>query len=99
VKHINIWFAFAKNLGLGIDRMEDIILVTGRHLTRSWVNATFYESRSDAQVSFAVQVLGNSSVHLEWRDARGAELKLGPIGEVCLCIFWDFKWNFDGSWA
>jgi hypothetical protein len=85
VKHINVWFAFAKNLGLGINGMEDIVLVTGRHLARSWVYATFYESQLGAQVSFGVQVFGNSSVHLEWRDARGGELKLGPNGEVRSC--------------
>jgi hypothetical protein len=62
--------------------MEDIILVTGRHLARSWVYATFYESQPGAEVSFGVQVFGNSRVHLEWRDARGGELKLGPDGSV-----------------
>lgn len=87
VKNINIWFAFARNLGLGINGIEDIILVTGRHRARSWVYATFYESQPDAQVSFGVRVSSNSSVHLEWRDVRGGELKLGPSGEVgCFSI-------------
>ena len=41
IKHIDTWFAFACGLGLRVNRVEDIILVTGRHLTRSWVNVAF----------------------------------------------------------
>ena len=48
IKHIDVWFSFARGLGLGINRMEDIILVTGRHLTKSWVNVAFNQRRSDA---------------------------------------------------
>jgi len=29
LKHIDRWFAFARRLGLGIEQMEEIILVTG----------------------------------------------------------------------
>src|SRR6266851_4725964 len=38
VKNIDVWFAFARRLGFGITRMEDIVLVTGCHLARSWAN-------------------------------------------------------------
>lgn len=82
VKNIDAWFAYAEDLGLGIDRMEDIILVTGCHRARSWVIATFSESQAGAQVSFGAEVVGNSGVDLEWRDARGGDLKLGPTGRV-----------------
>jgi hypothetical protein len=67
---------------LGINGIEDIILVTGRHRARSWIYATFHESQPGSQVSFGVHASGDSSVHLQWRDARGGELKLGPSGEV-----------------
>ncbi|KAI0291208.1 hypothetical protein B0F90DRAFT_1778937 [Multifurca ochricompacta] len=43
VKHINLWFAFTQELGLGLNRMEDIILVTGFHRARSWANIAFSE--------------------------------------------------------
>lgn len=66
--------------------MEDIILVTGRHLARSWISVAFSESLAGAQVSFNVRASGNSSVHLEERDVRGGELKLGPSGEVSFPI-------------
>jgi len=65
--------------------MEDIILVTGHHLARSWVNVVFSESRGGTQLSFIVQTAGNLGVHLEERSATGGELKLGPSGEVVFC--------------
>ena len=84
VRHINLWFAFAENLGLGINRMQDIILVTGRHCARSWVNIAFSEGQRDTEVSFAVRASGTSSVNIERRLVRGdVVLKIGPSGEVC----------------
>jgi len=82
VKNIDCCMKVAEDLGLGVNRMEDIILVTGRHLARSWVNVVFSENRGGAQLSFVVQPSGNSGVHLEERSATGGDLKLGPSGEV-----------------
>ena len=72
----------AEDLGLGVNRTEDIILVTGRHLARSWINVAFSDTRGDAQVSFVARVTGYSSVLLEDRSSSGGALKLGPSGEV-----------------
>jgi hypothetical protein len=84
IKHIDAWFAFARSLGLGVERMEDIILVTGRHLTKSWVNVAFTQRRLDAGVSFDVQVSSHDQGHvsLEQQYVRGGDLKLGPTGRV-----------------
>jgi hypothetical protein len=83
IKHIDEWFAFARECGTGISRREDIVLVTGRHLARSWANIAFQERNE--QVSFGVKVNGNSDV--EWRftpeGANGVAYNLGPNGEVC----------------
>jgi hypothetical protein len=86
-KHIDVWFAFARDLGLGVTRMEDIVLVTGRDLARSWTNVAFSESQEGEQVSFGVQVTGTSDV--QWQvsleDVRGAAVNNGPSGQVrCL---------------
>ncbi|KAI0303225.1 hypothetical protein BC826DRAFT_890256, partial [Russula brevipes] len=56
VSHIDLWFAFTRRLGLGITRMEDIVLVTGSHLAKSWANIAFSEGHGKQQVSFGVQV-------------------------------------------
>ncbi|KAH9960254.1 hypothetical protein BGW80DRAFT_78204 [Lactifluus volemus] len=92
VKHIDTWFAFARNLGLGVKRMEDIVLVTGRHLGRSWTNVVFSESQAVGQVSLKVKVSGISDV--EWQfsreDVRGVVFNRGPSGKdlpMDQCIF------------
>ena len=86
--HIDSWFAFTRRRGLGVEKMEDIILVTGRHRTRSWTNIAFHESRADAQVSLSVQVtnVGTASGivwQVERRNIQGAMLSQGPSGVVC----------------
>jgi hypothetical protein len=64
--------------------MEDIILVTGRDLARSWTNVVFSENQGGEQASFGVRVTGTSDV--QWQvsleDVRGAVVNNGPSGEV-----------------
>jgi hypothetical protein len=68
--------------------MEDIILVTGCHRTRSWANAVFLESQEDEQISFEVQVadVNGSDTGINWRflpeRIRGAMMNWGPGGKV-----------------
>ena len=90
MKHIDSWFAFARKLGLGIEQMEEIILVTGCDRTRSWTNVVFLGNQVDvqpAQVSFGVQVEGpasDASINFQFspENARGAVLRHGPEGTV-----------------
>jgi hypothetical protein len=82
IENVDACFKIAVDLGYEVDRMEDIVLVTGCHLARSWVNIAFSESRGGAEVSFSVQVSGNSSVHFDEQHVRGRGLKLGPSGKV-----------------
>ena len=85
-KHIDTWFAFARNLGL-VHQMEEIILVTGCDLTRSWTNVAFLGGEADAQVSFGVKVEGpNTRIDFQFspEHARGAVLRHGPEGTVRL---------------
>ena len=85
MKHINEWFVFAQERGSGISR-EDIILVTGCHLARTWATIAFQEEGE--QVSFGVQVSG--VVDVTWRftreGAQGVAYNLGPSGQVRFCI-------------
>ena len=90
VKHIDTWLAFARNLGL-VHQMEEIILVTGCDLTRSWTNIAFLGGRADAQVSFGVEVRGSvtgttSNLDINYQFSpglvRGAVLHHGPEGTV-----------------
>ncbi len=74
--------------------MEDIILVTGFHRTRSWANIAFLESQPDARVSSGVEVtdaadVDGPGISINWRVSpervQGAELSWGPDGAVCYC--------------
>jgi hypothetical protein len=84
LKHIDVWFAFARELGLGVTRMEDIILVTGRDLAKSSTNVAFSESKEGEQVSLGVRVTSGADV--EWQfsreDIRGVAVNCGPSGQV-----------------
>ena len=84
VKHIETWFTFARNLGL-VHRMEEIILVIGCDLTRSWTNVVFLGGWADAQVSFGVMADGpDNSINFQYLPShgRGALLHHGPEGTV-----------------
>jgi len=95
IKHIDSWFAWARRLGLGIKWMEDIVLVTGTHRTRSCTNVAFPGGQDDAQASFRVMVHHRGdTVTLNWQFSqernRGAVLNCGPDGEDLpedQCIF------------
>ena len=84
INHIDRWYAWARQLGMGINRMEDIVLVTGAHLTRSWINVAFLEDQTDSWVSFEFQVAADTSVnwHISPDRIIGAVLNDGPIGKV-----------------
>ena len=83
-KNIGSWLAFARNLGLGIERMEEIVLVTGCDRARSWTNVSFLINDFDAQVSFGVKAEASINFQFSPENARGAVLRHGPEGAVSL---------------
>ena len=95
ISHIDCWFAWARQLELGVDRMEDIILVTGTHRTRSCANVAFPGGQRNAHVSFRAKVDHSGEiVTVKWQLShernRGAVLNCGPDGEDLpenQCIF------------
>lgn len=87
VAHIGSWMAFARELDMGIKDMEEIILVTGRDLTKSWTNVAFLGDEVDAQVSFGVDVQvdgSDSEINFQLSPGlvRGAMIEQGPKGKV-----------------
>ena len=85
VRNIDFWFSWTQRLGLVVERMEDIILVTGSHLARSWTNVVFPGDQEDAQASFGAKVdQYGLSIHWEFlhEQNRGVVLNFGPAGEV-----------------
>jgi hypothetical protein len=78
LKHIDHWFEFARELGLGINQMEEIILVTGCDYTGSWANVAFLEGPTYGQASLGVKVVQGSDVGINWQFSSG-----NPEGVVC----------------
>ena len=66
--------------------MEDIILVTGCHRTRSWTNIAFNEVHSDAQVSSGLQIPDSFPGPSNWpvsnQHSQGTVRRNSPSGEV-----------------
>jgi hypothetical protein len=88
VKHIDSWFVFARGLQLGIEQMEEIILVTGCDHTRSWTNVAFLKGKAEAGGSFKVKAVERRDASVEIRFSSGhvkeGVLNHGPEGVVCL---------------
>jgi hypothetical protein len=85
IRYINEWFAFAQERISGIGS-EDIILVTGCHLARTWATIAFQERGE--QIAFGVQVSGVSNVAWQFTPAGTLRVayNLGPSGQVRFCI-------------
>lgn len=85
LKHIDHWFDFFQFRDFGVERMEDILLVTGCHHTRSWNNIVFLESQNGAQASIGVRV-GSSGSEIKWEHSReqscAVVINSGPEGDV-----------------
>ena len=85
--HIDRWFAFARQHELGIEHMEELILVTGCDRARSWTNVVFLKTHLDAQVSIGVEVAHGPESRISWQlspeQTLDVVLNQGPSGNVC----------------
>jgi hypothetical protein len=63
--HVDSWYSFAVRKRLDVERMEDLILVTGCTLVTSWGVAAFVDSAQDAEV--LLRFRGNM---FDWRETR-----------------------------
>jgi hypothetical protein len=86
-KHIDSWFALTQKYRLGL-KIEDILLVTGCHRTRSWSNVAFPEAEVNKTFSVKVDIAGAS---IKWDGSKvnfpGALHNHGPSGEVCVADY------------
>ena len=65
------WFNWAQHNKLGVERMEELILVTGCTLVTSWAAAVFVDSNAKAGISLASRSFSNSAVSFVWSNIRG----------------------------
>jgi hypothetical protein len=89
VKHCESWFDFASSKGLGIDRKEDILLVTGCDRTQPWALAAFMESNASVGISLDLSSLSGSvsAPVLRWeftqKEGRSVPYNYGQLPNVC----------------
>jgi len=69
--HVDQWFNWAQTNKLGVERMEDLILVSGCTLVTSWAAAAFVDNISDAEISLASRTLSNVGASFVWGNVRG----------------------------
>ena len=69
--HVDGWFNWAQNKKLAVERMEDLILVTGCTLVTSWAAAAFIDHAFDAEISLASRTLSNVEANFVWGNVRG----------------------------
>jgi len=87
LQHVDSWLAFTRRLGLGIEQMEEIVLVTGCHLTRSWANVTFLEGQTYAQAPHGINVIQGHDINWHFShgntNTQGVVCSWGPAEPVC----------------
>lgn len=69
--HCESWFAFAQRNRLDVQRMEDIILVSGCTLVTAWAAAAFVDNNLDSDITLGCQPLGDAGATFQWHFARG----------------------------
>ena len=68
--HVVSWFSMAQEHGLSVERMEDLILVTGCTLVTSWGVAAFVDNALEAELSMRFLAHKNGGDSFEWHENR-----------------------------
>ena len=68
--HVDEWFNWARNNKLGVERMEDLILVSGCTMVTSWAAAVFVDNTFKTEISLASRLLSNVGASFVWGNDR-----------------------------
>ena len=80
----DIWFNWSRSVDLPVERMDDLILVTGCTIVNSWAAAVFDDYNADAQVSLGSKMLNNGGASFVWSNIRGTvEYHDSQLDPVC----------------
>ena len=82
--HVVSWFTWTQDNKLGVDRIEELILVSGCTLATSWAVAAFVDNTMDSEISLATRTLGdNGGASFIWSNMRGpvrhSNSRLDPV--------------------
>jgi hypothetical protein len=68
------WFDWSKERGLPVERMEELILVTGCTLVTSWAAAAFDNNTTSVDatsISLHAQAFANGGAQFNWSNIHG----------------------------
>jgi hypothetical protein len=65
------WFTWAQKNRLGVERVEDLILVSGCTMVTSWAAAAFLDDTMDAEISLTSRTLNNGGASFVWSNILG----------------------------
>ena len=83
--NVDNWFNWSRNADLPVDRMDDLILVTGCTLVTSYASAVLDDYVADAQISLVSTLLKNEGASFAWGKIRGTiEYHDGQLKPLCL---------------
>ena len=68
--HVDRWFNWAQNNKLGVEHMEDLILVSGCTMTTSWAAAAFGDNSFEAEISLSSRI-HDVAASFAWGNTRG----------------------------
>jgi len=84
------WFTWAQKNQLDVERMEDLILVSGCTLVTTWAAAVFTDHTMSAEVSLASKTLSSGGASFVWRNVRGPILHhnsgFDPVRSPGYCV-------------
>jgi hypothetical protein len=83
--NVESWFNWARNADLPVDRMGDLILVTGCTLVTSYALAVLDNHTADAQISLVSELQNNEGSSFVWSNIRGTiAYHDSQVDPVCL---------------
>jgi hypothetical protein len=85
--NVDNWFSFAHRRGMGVERMEDLILVSGCTLVTSWGAAVFADSVADGELSLGFQASHGGGATFHWNNIGPGvtywNSHQGPVRPLC----------------
>ena len=69
--HAVSWLNWSKDMGLPVERTEDLVLVYGCTMVKSWAAAAFDDHSAEAQISLETRTLDNGGAKFHWSNYCG----------------------------
>ena len=69
--HVEGWFRWARIKGLPVERMDDLIIVSGCTLVTSWAAAAFVDHTTNAEIFLESRTLSNGGTKFVWSNIQG----------------------------